>query len=57
MQVRRAPLPLVLLWLHYVAQAEGMETWWKETAPATQDAAALHARIAALRAEHPRGGQ
>lgn len=51
LQVRRAPLPLVLLWLNYAAQADGMETWWLDEAPARQDAAGVHENLATLRAQ------
>jgi hypothetical protein len=50
-QVRRAPLPLVLLWLNYAAQADGMETWWLDEAPARQDAAGVREKLASLRAQ------
>lgn len=50
-RVRRAPLPLVLLWLNYAAQADGMETWWlTETAP-RKDADMVHSELASLRAQ------
>lgn len=48
-RVRRAPLPLVLLWANYAAQAEGMETWWlTETAP-RKDAEMVRSELANLR--------
>ena len=50
-QVRRAPLPLVLLWLNYAAQADGMETWWLTETVARKDADMVHSELAALRAQ------
>ena len=48
-RVRRAPLPLVLLWLNHAAQADGMETWWLEECEQTRGAEAMAAELAALR--------
>lgn len=48
-RVRRTPLPLVLLWANYAAQADGMETWWLDGGPARLDAAAVHENLARLR--------
>lgn len=50
-RVRRAPLPLVLLWLNYAAQADGMETWWLTETAARKDAEMVHSELASLRAE------
>lgn len=50
-RVRRAPLPLVLLWLNYAAQVDGMETWWLDEGPARLDAAGVHENLATLRAQ------
>lgn len=50
-RVRRAPLPLVLLWLNYAAQADGMETWWLTETVARKDAEMVHSELAALRAQ------
>lgn len=50
-RVRRAPLPLVLLWLNYAAQADGMETWWLTETVARKDADTVHSELAALRAQ------
>lgn len=50
-RVRRAPLPLVLLWLNYAAQADGMETWWLTETVARKDADMVHSELAALRAQ------
>ena len=50
-RVRRAPLPLVLLWLNYAAQADGMETWWMDETPARQDAEQVRETLASLRAQ------
>lgn len=57
-RLRRQPLALVWLWFNSTLQTAGLTTTWLETA-ADQAAgrAALHERIAALRGEHPRGGQ
>ena len=49
-QVRRAPLPLVLLWLNYAAQVDGMETWWLTETAARKDADMVRSELAALRA-------
>lgn len=49
-RVRRAPLPLVLLWLNYAAQADGLETWWLDETAARKDAQAVAAELAQLRA-------
>lgn len=49
-RVRRMPLALLLLWANYVAQAEGLETWWLEAAE-MKDAAGVHAELAELRAQ------
>ena len=48
-RVRRTPLPLVLLWANYAAQAEGMETWWLTETAARKDAEMVHSELAALR--------
>lgn len=47
-RVRRAPLPLVLLWANHAAQADGLETWWtnEEERRSADD---LHEHLAALR--------
>ena len=50
-RVRRAPLPLVLLWLNYAAQADGMETWWIDEGAVRLDAAAVRENLATLRAQ------
>lgn len=50
-RVRRAPLPLVLLWANYAAQADGMETWWLAESAARRDAATVHSDLTALRAQ------
>ena len=49
-RVRRAPLPLVLLWLNYAAQADGMETWWLTETAARKDGELVRSELAALRA-------
>lgn len=49
-RVRRTPLPLVLLWANYAAQADGMETWWLTETAARKDAETVHSELAALRA-------
>ena len=49
-RVRRTPLPLVLLWANYAAQADGMETWWLTETAARKDAEMVHSELAALRA-------
>lgn len=48
-RVRRAPLPLVLLWLNHAAQADGMETWWMESGE-VKSAERVGAELAELRA-------
>ena len=50
-RVRRMPLPLLLLWANYVAQADGMETWWLQEQAAIKGAEAVHTELAALRAQ------
>lgn len=50
-RVRRAPLPLVLLWANYASQADGMETWWLAESAARRDAATVHSDLTALRAQ------
>lgn len=50
-RVRRAPLPLVLLWANYAAQADGMETWWLTETAARKDADTVHSELDTLRAE------
>ena len=50
-RVRRTPLPLVLLWANYAAQADGMETWWLTETAASKGADMVHSELAALRAE------
>lgn len=50
-RVRRTPLPLVLLWANYAAQADGMETWWLTEAAARKDAEMVHSELASLRAQ------
>lgn len=50
-QVRRAPLPLVLLWLNYAVQSDGMETWWLAELAARKGADMVQRELAALRAE------
>ncbi len=49
-RVRRTPLPLVLLWANYAAQADGMETWWLTETAARKDAEMVRSELAALRA-------
>lgn len=50
-RLRRQPLALVWLWFNASCQAEGLDTTWtRPRAAAAEDRAALHARIAALRA-------
>ena len=49
-RVRRAPLPLVLLWLNQAAQADGMETWWLTDAGEQKSAERVAAELAELRA-------
>jgi hypothetical protein len=49
-QVRRTPLPLVLLWANYAAQADGMETWWRTETAARKDAEMVRSELARLRA-------
>ena len=49
-RVRRTPLPLVLLWANYAAQADGMETWWLTETAAHKDAEMVRSELAALRA-------
>lgn len=48
-RVRRAPLPLVLLWSNYAAQADGMETWWLTESAARKDAEMVRSELANLR--------
>ena len=48
-RVRRAPLPLVLLWANYAAQADGMETWWLTETAARKDAEMVRSELANLR--------
>ena len=50
-RVRRAPLPLVLLWLNYAVQSDGMETWWLAETAAHKGADMVQRELAALRAE------
>lgn len=50
-RVRRAPLALVLLWLNYAAQADGMETWWLTETAARKDAEMVRSELACLRAQ------
>ena len=50
-RVRRAPLPLVLLWLNYAAQVDGMETWWLTETAARKDAEMVRSELASLRAQ------
>ena len=50
-RVRRTPLPLVLLWANYAAQADGMETWWMTETAARKDADMVHSELASLRAQ------
>jgi len=49
---RRKPLPLALLWLNYISQVDGLETWWpgipSSSAPALHGSA-LRAHLTALR--------
>lgn len=49
-RVRRTPLPLVLLWANYAAQADGMETWWLTETAARKDAETVRSELASLRA-------
>lgn len=49
-RVRRAPLPLVLLWLNHAAQADGMETWWLDECEPVRGEDAMAAELRALRA-------
>ncbi len=49
-RVRRTPLPLVLLWANYAAQADGMETWWLTETAAQKGADVVRSELAALRA-------
>ena len=49
-RVRRTPLPLVLLWANYAAQADGMETWWLTETAARKDAEMVRSELASLRA-------
>lgn len=50
-RVRRAPLPLVLLWMNQAAQADGMETWWIDADGERKSAERVGAELAELRAE------
>lgn len=50
-RVRRTSLPLVLLWANYVAQSDGMETWWLTETAARKDAGMVHSELAALRVQ------
>lgn len=50
-RVRRTPLPLVLLWANYAAQADGMETWWLTETAARKDAETVRSELASLRAQ------
>lgn len=50
-RVRRTPLPLVLMWANYAAQADGMETWWRTETAARKDAEMVHSELASLRAQ------
>ena len=49
-QVRRAPLALVLLWLNYAVQSDGMETWWLTETAARKGAEVVRSELASLRA-------
>lgn len=49
-RVRRAPLPLVLLWANYAAQVDGMETWWLDESEPRQGAAEVRSSLQELRA-------
>lgn len=49
MRVRRAPLPLVLLWLNHAVQADGMETWWLDGEAVRKSAARVGVELAELR--------
>lgn len=48
---RRKPLPLALLWLNFISQTEGLETWWPSEETSTRSASALRAHMEALREE------
>lgn len=53
---RRKPLPLSLLWLNYISQAEGLETWWPGSAASSAPrltGPALRAHLNALRSLPP----
>ena len=51
MRVRRTALPLVLLWMNYAAQVDGLETWWMETEYQRMSAEEVREHIAELRAK------
>lgn len=51
-EARRKPLALALLWLNYIAQTEGMETWWHGGSESGRlGAEALREHLRTLRAE------
>ena len=49
-EARRKPLPLSLLWLNYISQVDGLETWWPGAASPCRQSTALRAHLSALRA-------
>lgn len=49
LRVRRTALPLVLLWMNYAAQVDGMETWWMDTSERRLSEDEVHECIRALR--------
>lgn len=56
-RVRRAPLPLVLLWANHAAQVDGQETWWMDEQATRKDAAGVRQDLAAARAQAAQVGE